>query len=118
MYFIIAAVMFGGGVITWNETGAVQYFMGEDPDAAIPTGDESPGGAFDRVMAVIAQATGMFGGVIIMIVALISNLLQFMHWPVIVLSSNDAPLRITVLLGGSLVAMFYMSMIRLILSAA
>jgi hypothetical protein len=49
---------------------------------------------------------------------LFAGLVGFIHWPLFVMFENNVPPRVTILLGGSLTAMFYMSVIRLVRSSA
>jgi len=116
MYFIIAAVMFGGGAITWDNSGPTKYFIDMGPDGVGPSDETSSN--LEGVSGAITSLVGSFGGPAILVWNLFAGIVSFIHWPLIVLWDNGAPPRVTILLGGALTAMFYMATIRLVRSSA
>lgn len=116
IYFIIGAVMFGGGAVTFDNSGVTQFFITQEPDGVTPADDTKE--RLDGVSGVITNLIGSFGGPAILVWNLFVGLLAWMHWPLVVLIENAAPPRVTILLGGTLVVAFYMATIRLVKSSA
>lgn len=111
-YFVIGAVMFGGGAIQWDESGAAQFFVNNNSgDVA---GSEQAASNLGGIGGAIQSVVDMVAGPLILVWNLIVGLLSFMHWPVVVLESHNAPPSITILLGGSFTVAFYMSLLGLV----
>lgn len=117
IYFVIGAVMFGGGAVTWDNSGPSQFFIDIDSEGDVSPADE-PGDQLTGVSSVITNLVGAFGGPAILVWNLFVGLIGYIHWPVIVLLENQAPPRVTVLLGGTLQVAFYMATIRMVRTSA
>jgi len=116
IYFVIGAVMFGGGAVAFDDSGLTQFFVdmsGGDVDASNQTGENLTG-----VSGAITSLVGSFGGPAILVWNLFAGLVAFLNWPLFVLIDSGAPPRVTVLLGGTLTVAFYMAAIRLVRSSA
>jgi hypothetical protein len=116
IYFVIGAVMFGGGAVSYDDSGVTQFFVTKDPDGVSPA--DEPEQKLDGVSGVITNLVGAFGGPAILVWNLFVGLLTYIHWPLVVLIENAAPPRVTVLLGGTFQVAFYMAAIRLVKSSA
>lgn len=116
MYFIIGVVMFGGGAITWDDTGPTKYFVNMGPDGVSPADD--PASNLEGVGGAITSLIGSYGGPVLLVWNLFAGLVSFIHWPLFVFMDAGAPPRVTVLLGGTLTVMFYMAVIRLVRTSA
>jgi len=112
-YFVIGSVMIGGGAIDFQDAGVAQFFVEQDDSGELNPAQERQqdlegiGGAVQSVVDAVV-------GPIILIYNLIVGLLAYLNWPLTVLASNNAPPMATLLVGGSLTAAFYLSIIRLI----
>lgn len=116
IYFVIGAVMFGGGAVSWDNSGPTQHFVDMGPDSVSPNEDVQDD--LEGVGSAITNLIGSFGGPVLLVWNLFFGLVSFIHWPLFVFSDVGAPVEITVLLGGTLTAMFYMAVIRLVKSSA
>lgn len=115
-YFVIGAMMFGAGLITWQEGGLVGTFV--ENDASGVSGNEETNEQISETGSTITQLVDAFGGPIIIIWNFVDRVLGFIHWPIVTLANNNAPPRITILLGGGFVVGFYMSLVGLVRSSA
>lgn len=116
IYFVIGAVMFGGGAVAWNNSGLTKFFItnsGGDLAPSQQTGENLTG-----VSGAITSLVGSFGGPAILVWNLFAGLVAFLNWPLFVLIENGAPPQVTILLGGTLTVAFYMAAIRLVRSSA
>ena len=116
VYFVVGALLFGGGVVSWDNSGPTQYFVdisGGDVEA-----DNGPSDNLSGVSGAITSLVGSFGGPVILVWNLFAGLVAFLNWPLFVLGDANAPPRVTLMLGGTLTVMFYMSVIRLVRSSA
>jgi len=115
-YFVIGAIMFGGGAISYEESGVASFFVEQDGGQFGPAqnAEEELGG----IGTAISNLVGQFIGGIQLVYNLVVGLLGFINWPLIVLSQNNAPPIATLLIGGSFTVAFYGSVIRLIRGAA
>lgn len=111
-YFVVGAVMFGGGAIAFDEAGVAQFFVDQDGDT-IETSDEASG-ALSNLGNAIGQLVNVALGAIQLIYNLVVGLLGFMNWPVLVLMSNNAPPMAVLLIGGTFQVAFYASVVRLV----
>lgn len=115
-YFVIGSFMYGAGVVDWTDAGIAQVFVENNAQGVQPNDEtteelQGAGGA-------ITSLVDAFGGPLILIWDLINGLLGFIHWPVVALHTNNAPPRITMLLGGGFVVGFYMSLVGLVRSSS
>ena len=116
LYFVLGALMFGGGAVTWDNSGPTQHFINMGPDTVSPNDDIQD--ELEGVGSSITNLIGSFGGPVLLVWNLFFGLVSFIHWPLFVFSDAGAPVEITVLLGGTLTAMFYMAVIRLVTQSA
>lgn len=117
VYFVVGAVMFGGGAIAYEDAGIANYFVDQGP-----TGDAQPTGQaqeqLNGIGGALTSIVGQFGGTAIIVWNLAVGMFSYLNWPWFVLSSNGAPFRVTLLLGGSLVVMFWTGVIILVRQSA
>jgi len=115
-YFVIGATMWGGGVISWGNTG-IGGFIIEDVDGAVSV-NEKTGDALEQSGGPIRQAAATVGAPILAIWNFIIQFIGYLFWPITVLQSVAAPPRAVVIAGGSLTVMFLGAVIRLIRRSA
>lgn len=116
VYFVVGALLFGGGVVTWDNSGPTQFFV--NIGGGDVTADNGPADNLTGVSGAITSLVGSFGGPVILVWNLFAGLVAYFHWPLFVLTDANAPPRVTVMIGGTLTVMFYMSVIRLVRSSA
>jgi len=115
VYFVLGAVMFGGGAVQFDDSGVTQYFI--DNDSEVEASNEATDN-LDGLGGAITSLVGQVGGVVVLIWNLVVGIVSFINWPIVVLVENNAPPRVTVLLGGVFVVMFYGGLVRLIRKSA
>lgn len=116
VYFVLGALMFGGGAVSWDNSGPTKYFISQDQAGV--SANEQPQQNLDGVAGAITSLVGQFGAPLILVWNIVVGLISFMNWPIFVLAENSVPPRVTVLLGGTLTVMFYGSIVTLIRSSA
>lgn len=116
-YFVIGVVMFGGGAINYQNAGVATFFVDQQASGGFGPAQESQQD-IESIGGAITDLIGQAFGAIALVYNLILGLLIYLHWPVFVLSSNNAPPMATVLLGGSFTVAFYMSVVRLVTASA
>lgn len=115
IYFVMGAVMFGGGAVNFEQVGVASFFFtqsGGGGSVFAPAGNalanlNDAGGMLESV------ATLAIGG-ILLVWNLIVAIIGFLHWPIWTLRGVNAPPEAVLLLGGSLTAAFYLSVIQLL----
>lgn len=115
-YLIIGAVMFGGGAIQWDNVGASEFFVDGAP-GDLDTSDQTQ----DKLSGVggsIKSIVDQFAGPIVVIWNLAVGLTTYLNWPIVVLTSANAPPSMVLLLGVPLTAAFYLSILKLVRSSA
>lgn len=118
-YFIIGAVMYGGGAINYEDAGLSQYFVDQDGNNfEVAEGNEEAAGVLQKFGQSVTDLIGVALGGIQLVFNLFTHLLGFMNWPIVVLLSNNAPPIAVLLIGGSLEVAFYGGVIRVIMSSA
>lgn len=112
-YFVMGALLWGGGVIQWGETGMVGYLMDSPTSVNEDTSDElrSVGGP-------IQQAVGDLTGGLVAIWNILVQFVGYLFWPILTLQSVSAPPRATVLVGGSMTVAFIGAFIRIVRQSA
>jgi hypothetical protein len=108
-YFVMAAVMFGGGLIQAEDAQPLGLAYDEDE---LESGDVEPEqdqyrNTFENFISYITPLVGILVAAINFLVTVVA----FINWPIFALSTAGAPLRVIVLLGGTMTAMFYMAAI-------
>jgi hypothetical protein len=115
-YFVIGAVLWGGGVIAWTDAG-VGTALVDDPETAEV--NEETGRQLEDVGGPINElADTVTGGGLLAVWSFVRNLISFLFWPIVTLHSVGAPAEATVLLGGGLTTAFYTSIIRIFKDSA
>jgi hypothetical protein len=115
-YFVIGAVMWGGGVIAWGDAG-IGSLLVEDPQTGqineeTSTELEELGGPIKNLLNSVS------GGGLVAVWSVISGILGFLFWPIDVLLSVNAPMEAVVLLGGGPTIAFYATLIRAVRGSA
>lgn len=116
-YFILGAVMMGGGAVTYQEAGVPTFFI-QEPDNGTVNATQEPQDNAGGIGGMIKSVVDSFTGGLILVWELVTGLFTFMNWPIVVLQSNNAPPMATVMLGGPFTAGFYGSVIGLVKSSA
>lgn len=114
-YFVIGAVMFGGGAIAMDEAGLTQWFIDTSGDQVAV--EDQTTDKLEGVGGAIKSVVDAFGGPLILVWNTVVGIIGFMNWPVVVLASNNAPPKFTILFGGGLTVAFYVSIIGLVMSS-
>jgi len=115
-YLIIGAVMLGGGAIQWDDSGPLQFFASNDDGQIVA--NEANQGEFSEFEKAIRGVVNLVAGPLILIWNLISGLVTYLNWPIFVLTSNNAPPMIVLVLGVPFNAAFYLSLLKLIRSSS
>lgn len=115
VYFVIGAVMWGGGAIIWSETG-LNTLIVEDPQ----TGEvnENTSSQLEDAGGPIREAAQAFGGPVLAIWNIVVQFVGYLFWPIATLQSVGAPPRLVVLLGGAPSVAFLGAVVRLIRNSA
>jgi len=116
LYFVLGAVMFGGGAIDFQDAGVAGFFVEHDSGsfAASDQADEE----LEGLGGAISQLVGEFIGAVQLVYNLAVGLLGFLNWPIVVLLGVGAPPMAVLFVGGTLSASFYLSVITLVRSSA
>jgi len=116
-YFVMAAVMFGAGLIVWEDTGFATLIIDNGPDEQLSANEETAEDLND-LGGPIEESAGSYGGGIIAVLNLVTGLFDVIFWPIATLLTLNAPPRVVVLFGGTPTAAFYLSVITLIKTSA
>ncbi|RDZ99259.1 hypothetical protein DEQ92_20940 [Haloferax sp. Atlit-6N] len=116
LYFVLGAVMFGGGAVSYDDSGVTKYFIDQDGDDV--EAGEQPSSNLQGVAGAITSLVGQVGGATVLVWNLAVGVVSFLNWPVVVFIENGAPPTVTVLLGGAPTVMFYGSLVTLVRSSA
>lgn len=115
IYFVVGAMMWGGGAIIWTETGLNSLII-EDPQSGDVNDDTSQ--QLEEAGGPIREAAQSFGGPVLAIWNIVVQFIGYLFWPITVLQSVNAPPRLIVLLGGTPSVAFLAGIIRLIRDSA
>lgn len=115
-YFVIGAVMWGGGAIAWSDSGVGGLII-KDTAGGVDV-NENTSEQLERSGGPIREAAAQLGGPILAIWNFVVQFIGYLFWPVTVLQSVNAPPRAIVLAGGAMSVMFLGSVIRLIRRSA
>jgi hypothetical protein len=116
IYFVLGAVMFGGGAVSYDDTGVTQWFI-EDSGQNVEASDNANEN-LSGLAGAITSLVGQVGGVVVLVWNLVVALVSFFNWPIVVCVENGVPPSVTVLLGGSPTVMFYGALVTLVRSSA
>lgn len=111
-YFVIGAMMWGGGVLTFEEAGVITAVVTTDDGRVAPA--EAFANRIDQQNSIIGGVVSAFGGGLLIVWNLVKIIFDFIHWPIITLSENHAPPALTVLLGGGMTLSFYIAIAILV----
>jgi len=114
-YFVIGAVMWGGGAIQWDQSGVGGLIFDDAADGEV---NRDTGEQLERSAGPIENAITSFGAPLLAIWNVVVKIIGYLFWPITVLQSNNAPPRVVVLLGGSFTMVFLGAVIRLIRRSA
>jgi len=116
-YFIIGAVMWGGGALAFQQAGVVGVVF-DDVGAGGVDINSSTSEQIQRTGGPIQEAVSSVGGAgLLAIYNIAAGFIGYIFWPITALAANDAPPRAIVLLGGIFTMMFIVGFIRLIASS-
>lgn len=100
VYFLMDAVMWGGGAIAWDKVGVGALVL--DVDGSKVEANESTTGDLEKIGGPIQEAqTSVSGGGLIAILYIVFKVLGFIFWPIAVTISQGMPIEVIVLLGGT-----------------
>jgi hypothetical protein len=116
LYFVLGAVMFGGGAIDYEDAGVAQFFVQHDRGSFAPS--EQTNNELEGLGGAISQLVGEFIGGVQLVFNLAVGLFGFLNWPLVVLLGVSAPPMAVLLIGGTFTASFYLSVITLMRSSA
>ena len=111
-YFVIGTMMWGGGVLTFEEAGVINSVVTLD-DGNVGV-NESFANEIDKQDSVISGVVNAFSGGLTIVWNLIKIVFKFIHWPLTTLIQTHAPPQITILLGGGMTLSFYIAVIKLV----
>ncbi|MGZ0745722.1 hypothetical protein [Haloparvum sp. AD34] len=114
-YFVIAATMWGGGVISWSDSGLGKIII-ENPETGEVNEEtaselEGLGGPIQQV------ATTVGGGAVLAVWNVLVKFVSYLFWPITVLEAVGAPASAVVLFGGSMSLGFILGLVKLIRGA-
>jgi hypothetical protein len=113
VYFVLGAVMWGGGVVDYAETGPVQEFVEPQQNGSVEV-NQSTAGQLERTGGVVGQASKSLAGPLLLVWNLVTGFVSYVFWPVTTLQAVNAPPRFIVLAGGALSVGFFVSVVRLL----
>lgn len=117
VYFVIGAVMVGGGQLDLADAGVTSFFVEEDDQGDLqPAGNASS--QVDDTGGAISTVVSLAVGGIVLVWELALGLFNFLHWPILTLQQANAPPMAVLLLGGSFTASFYLAIIGLVWRSA
>lgn len=111
-YFVLGAVMWGGGAIAWSESGVGTLFI-DDPQTG-ETNDETAGQLSESGGPIQQAVTSVGGGAVIAVYNLLVRFFGYLFWPITTLSGLNAPPSVVVLLGGTPTVAFFGAIIQII----
>lgn len=117
-YFLIGAVMWGGGVIGFEQIGVGGLFLDQGPTGDGLVVNETQVDEFESVGGVAATASQLFGGGLLAALQFILGILAFMFWPVVTLMRVGAPPQVTAVAGGALLMAFVAGFLRVLRQSA
>lgn len=123
VYFVIGAVMVGGGAVTLGgEAGSGAGIAGFFVQHNDTTGNLEPAGnassQISQTGGAISTVVSLAVGAIVLVWELALGLFNFLHWPLFVLIQANAPPMAVLTIGGGFTAAFYMAVIGLVWRAA
>lgn len=118
VYFVMGAVMFGGGLIAWDDAGFTTLII-DNPDEGSVSANEETGNTLNSLGGPIGEAAGSSGGGgLLAALSIVTSIADFLFWPVAVFLTLNAPPTVTILFGGAPTTAFYMGLLLLVRSSA
>ena len=114
-YFIIGAVMWGGGALVWSDAGVGTLFINNPQTGDI---NENTTEQLKETGGPIQQAANAATGGLIAVWNLMVQLIGFLFWPIQTLADSNAPPQIVVLFGGTPTVAFVGAVIRVVRGSA
>lgn len=114
IYFVMGAMMYGGGVVTWQESGVVSVFIDYSPGEQVEVNKETANDLEGLGGPIQEAAESIGGGGLIAAWNILSNIIGFLFWPITTLLSLNAPLEVVLIFGGIPTVAFFGSVLRLI----
>lgn len=117
-YFLVGAVLWGGGVISWQQSG-VGVLVLEQPASGDVEVNQETGESLEQAGGPIQQVGSQFEGTgLVAVWNVIVPFLGYLFWPITVLLAVNAPPRVTATLGGGLSTAFLGAVIKLVRTSA
>lgn len=111
-YFVIGAVMWGGGAIAWDQAGVGELFIENPAESEV---NEETSEDLTRLGGPINDVAGSLGASgLVAVWNVLVKLIGYLFWPITVLLSVDAPAEVVVLGGGTPVVAFFTSVLRMV----
>lgn len=113
VYFVIGAVMVGGGALEVGNAGIADFFVSEGDNGTLQPAQntteqiQNTGGAISTVVSLAV-------GGILLVWSFVQGLFTYLNWPIFVLLQHNAPPMAVLLLGGSFTAAFYLAIAGLL----
>ncbi|WP_148414940.1 hypothetical protein [Haloferax sp. KTX1] len=114
VYFVMGAMMFGGGVVAWQDSGIVGVFIDYAPGEQVEVNRETADNLEGLGGPIQEAAESIGGGGLIAAWNILANLIGFLFWPITTLLSVNAPLEVVLIFGGIPTVAFFGSVLRLI----
>lgn len=111
-YFVIGAVMWGGGAIAYGNSGLAQEFIDISDGSA--SGDQGLLNSISNMDVPILSSAASAATGLIAIWGILEKIIAFLFWPLTIVATAGFPLRIQVLVGGVFMVGFLMSLLRVI----
>lgn len=110
-YFLVGALMWGGGVIDWADAGVADLIV--TPGNNSVQTNSSTGGDVTGLDDPIRSSDSDVG-LLTALLGLIAKLAGYLFWPVTVLLSVEAPAEIVVIAGGGMSVAFLGALMRFV----
>lgn len=110
-YVVIGAVMFGGGAVDASEMGMASKFINTDEDFGPTRGDDTPSHEMTSAIGSADDYAAMLTGTILLAANMITVVVVYLNWPIVVLLQNGAPPTAIAVMGVPFTAAFYMSIL-------
>lgn len=114
-YFLIGAILWGAGFVSYGDAGPVEVFV-NDPIAGVV--EDSIVSDLESMGGPISNVVGTLGGGLLAVWGFLTNFLDLVFWPYTTLHANGAPPRVSLVLGGGVVAAFVGAIIRTVRGTA
>lgn len=113
-YFVVGALMWGAGVISWQQAGIGGMFIDQNPNTDRIEVNGTTSQDLKDAGGPIRQAANTVTGGLLAIWNLMVRLIGFLTWPITVAQSVAMPPRLVVMLGGTPTVAFFATLLRVI----